>query len=86
MDGFLYTLPSCEACQGAKAFLSTKQWAFTEILIDNPVLELGIQLFFQDRKVHAPVYVVPGTGVWIFLPQPEGEFVLGKILSLEREP
>lgn len=87
MDGFLYTLPDCGICSLAKTILNYKGWGWKEVPIDNPILELGIQLIFRDRKVHAPVYVVPNEGIWIFLPikGEEEKAALFKVVSMKSE-
>lgn len=83
MHGHLYTLPDCRMCVMAKKLLSAKGWEWREVPIDNPLVEYGVQALFKDRKVHAPVYVAPEDGVFIFLPAGEESAVFAKVISLK---
>lgn len=82
MAGYLYTLPECRMCEMAKKLLGAKGWEWREVPINNPILEFGIQMLFKDRKVHAPVFVNPAEGVFIFLPQGDDTAIFAKVLSL----
>ena len=65
MDVFLYKLEECDACAKAKKLLEAQGHTIREILIDNPLLELGIQMLFNDNMVQAPVIVIPEQGIYI---------------------
>jgi hypothetical protein len=62
----LYTLPECPACIKAYGVLSKKGYSVRTILIDNPLLELGVGLLFNDRKAHAPLAVLPDQTLYLF--------------------
>ena len=85
MKGYLYTLPDCKLCFVVKELLELKKWEWQEVPIDNPLVEFGIQVMFKDKRVHAPVYVVPNEGVWIFLPQGDDKVILARVISLKPE-
>lgn len=61
---YLYTLPECGECENARRLLGQED--YTEILINNPLLSLGVQQFFQDGKPHAPLLVKPD-GVYFLI-------------------
>jgi hypothetical protein len=62
----LYTLPDCDACDKAHSVLEGKGYSVRTILIDNPLLELGVGLLFKDRKAHAPLAVLPDGAIYLF--------------------
>jgi len=62
---FLYKLEECDACAKAKLLLEAQGYTIQEIVIDNPLLEIGIQMLFKDGQVHAPVIVIPDKGIYI---------------------
>lgn len=65
MVAHVYTLPGCDACRTAKELVVRQGHAVNEVAIDNPLVELGVQMVFRDRQVHAPVVVLPGEGVYV---------------------
>lgn len=80
---YLYTLNGCKACAKIAEELSVKGVEFRKVEIDNPLVELGVQGLFKDGKVHAPVMVTPGDGIFIADPlQPERLF---RIVNLSHD-
>lgn len=65
MQAYLYTLEDCQSCEVARTLAISKGYNLTEVPIDNPLLELGVQLLFNDNKVYAPVVVIPGEAIYI---------------------
>lgn len=61
---YLYTLPGCDACERARALVSERGYTPVVVPIDNPLLELGVKLLFNNR-LHAPVIVFPEQGIYI---------------------
>lgn len=64
-DTLVYTLPGCDACERAKAYLAGIAEPYREILIDNPLIELGVRSLFKDRQLHAPVVLRPAKGAYV---------------------
>ncbi len=73
---YLYTKQDCGGCETARNLL--KDESHTEIPIDNPLVELGIQVLFKDGRVHAPILVKPDIGIYMIS---HGEFVMIKSLK-----
>lgn len=65
MEVFLYKLEGCDACDKARELLESQGHTIREIMIDNPLLMIGVQLLFKDSRVHAPVVVIPDVGMYI---------------------
>jgi glutaredoxin len=63
---YLYKLKGCTACEKAREYLVSQGYTPLEVIIDNPLLEIGIQMLFKDGKVHAPVVCIPDKGIYIF--------------------
>lgn len=62
---YLYSLEGCNACAWLEENLSSTGTEFKKVMIDSPLLELGVQVLFKDGKVHAPVLVRPQDGIYI---------------------
>ncbi len=56
---YLYTKKECGGCETARNSLKD-----SEVPIDNPITELGIQVLFKDGLVHAPILVEPDKGIY----------------------
>lgn len=82
MEVLLYKLEECDACEKARVLLESQGHTIQEIMIDNPLLECGIQMLFKDNCVHAPVVVIPNQGIYIM--NSEGT-QLFRLVSLEPE-
>ena len=66
MEIYLYKQLGCSACKKARILLELQGYTqIREILVDNPLLELGIQMLFTDKQVHTPVIVIPDKGIYI---------------------
>jgi glutaredoxin len=57
MPPILYTLPQCAHCDTARTLLAELNLPYREIVIDNPVLEVGMKTALG--KVLAPVLLQP---------------------------
>ena len=82
MEVFLYKLEECAACAKAKQLLESQGHTVQEIMIDNPLLEMGIQMLFNDKQVHAPIAVIPNKGIYILNTEADQMF---RLVSLEPE-
>ena len=82
MEVFLYKLEECDACADALVTLEAQGHTVQEIVIDNPLLELGIQMLFDNKQVHAPIAVIPNKGIYIFNIEADQMF---RLVSLEPE-
>lgn len=71
MVAFLYTLPDCEACHLARRVLTEQRPDLTiqEVPLDNPLVEEGVKILFEDGQVHAPVVVIPDEGIYRSTPR-----------------
>ena len=65
MVAWLYTLSGCSACETAHTLLLAQRYEVRKVLVDNPLLELGVSSVFKDRVVHAPVIVIEGRGIFV---------------------
>ena len=61
----LYVLPECGGCNKARRSLNNKGISYTEIVIDNPIVELGVKQLFKG-KIYAPFLLKPEEGLFVF--------------------
>ena len=65
MKAYLYYKDDCDACSMLNAMLTKNGYAVEKVRIDNPLVELGLQVIFNDDLVRSPVAVVPERGIYI---------------------
>lgn len=76
---YLYTKQECGGCETARSLLIESHKEFKEVPIDNPLVEVGIQIWFKDGLVHAPILFIPDGGIYMLNGK---EFVLIKSLKV----
>lgn len=64
MSNFLYSLPNCKACERAKELLKRKDIEYNEIVLNDPMSELGVRTLFKGN-LYAPVIALEGKGLYI---------------------
>ena len=63
---YLYKQSGCDACRLAKDLLESQGYTqIVEVLVDNPILEIGMKMLFNDKQIHTPVVVIPDKGIYI---------------------
>lgn len=85
MNAWLYTRSGCAACATARSWLAARGYDVTEVAVDNPLTELGVGMFFNDRQPHVPVFVLPLDGVYMLSADGRTPLRLLSLVPDERE-
>ncbi len=80
---FLYTKDGCPGCDKARELLVSQDERYKEVLVDNPILEVGIKTLLKKDFVLTPLLVrTNGKSAKIFVPAKgsDGSFYFTKVI------
>jgi len=78
---FLYVKNGCPGCIKAREFLVARGEEYREVLVDNPLLEIGIEKLLKNGHILVPLLVrTNGRNAELFVPGgTNGSFFFAKV-------